>query len=95
MSRGGGIKKVSSLLEKYTGRLQAPEKTVVRGFCKAVKEILGLDIDEKWVSYTPATRTLGLRIPGTLKTEIQLKKKSLLEHMQTDVGAKNTPNDIV
>lgn len=95
MARGEGIKKLSALFDVYVKRLSAPQRTVVDGFCEAVESVLGVSLDSTHISYTPASRTITLRLPGAIKSEILLQKKVILEAVEKKLGQKNTPRDII
>lgn len=95
MARGEGIKKVSDLFETYRKRLKAPQKTIVSSFQEVVRDLYGIEVKAEYVTYTPFSRTLSLKAPGTLKTEIILRKGEILAHIKGRLGVQNAPKDII
>lgn len=96
MRKGSGeIKKVGDLFDKYRQTLKAPQKTVVRAFCEVVDDLLDITVDEKKISYTPASRTLSFKVGGPLKSEILLHKQEIMTHLKGRLGEKSAPKDIL
>jgi len=96
MRKGSGeIKKVGDLFEKYRQTLKAPEKTVIRAFCGVVEDLLNITIDEKKISYSPASRTLSFKRGGPLKSEILMYKTEILTHLKGRLGEKSAPKEII
>jgi hypothetical protein len=94
MARGEGIKKLSSLFDRYKHALIAPERSVITCFCEVVEDLYGWQLKTDIVSYQPNTKTLQVRASGVFKTEIQLHKEEILTHMKGRLGVKNTPKEI-
>ena len=95
MARGEGIKPVSNLFEKYKKTLRAPQGSVVKAFCEVVEDLYGWQISEDKVSYTPATKVLGVAVSGPLKTELKLKQTEILSHLKGRLGEHSSPEEIV
>ncbi len=95
MARGEGVKKISDLFETYRKRLRAPESSVAQEFCNVVNETIGIQLALKNVSYKPTTRTLLLKVPGQIKTEILMRKDEILIHMKGRLGEQNAPHDVI
>lgn len=93
--RGEGIKNIGTLFERYKNILRAPQGTVVTTFQEVVEDLLGFKIKKEQCSYKVAARTLGLTLPGPLKTEIMLHKEEILAHIRGRLGDKSAPKDIV
>lgn len=93
--RGQGIVKISDLFKKYAETLQAPQGVVVDAFIDAVHVVLGVRLEKEQCSYTVQTKTLMVRAPGIIKTEIKKQQKQLLDHMRETVGAKSIPKTIL
>ncbi len=95
MARGEGVKHLKDLFQKYRERLIAPEATIINTFIEVVKDVLGIEIKKEAVNYTPANKTISLRVSGVLKNEITLHKEELLQHMKGRVGVKAAPTKIL
>lgn len=94
--RGEGIIRVSTLFEKYKKTLRAPEKSVTNQFLITVREIFPqLTIKESQCLYSPQTKTLSIQISGPVKTEIILKKETILLKMKDALGERSVPRNIL
>ena len=91
----GEIVKISKLFEVYAKRFTAPEKSVIKVFTEVVEELYGVSIGGAQCSYKPATRTILLTVPGTLKSEILLHKNEVLAHITGRLGQKSAPKEIL
>lgn len=90
-----GVVHITNLFEKYKKNLVAPQKTVIDAFQKATQEVVGIELKTHHLSYSPHTKTLSLSVSGTIKTEIFLRKKEVLTHIEKNLGKKNTPTTIL
>jgi len=95
MARGEGVKRVADLFEVYRKRLRAPQKTVVQSFQEVVNDVCGIVLKKDTVSYATNSRTISLKVPGQIKTEIMFKKDEILVHLKGRLGPKNAPEHIV
>ncbi|MEM9336753.1 MAG: hypothetical protein AAGA35_02785 [Patescibacteria group bacterium] len=86
MPRSRELKKVSDLFDKYKQILIPPQKTVEKAFTEVVEEVLEITIDQKLVSYTPSTNTIGLTVPSVIKQEIKLHQQEVLTHVVGRLG---------
>ncbi len=93
--RGQGIVKISDLFKKYTDVLKAPQGTVVKNFIEVVQDLFGITLRADQCSYSVVSQTLSLRISGTLKTEILLQKKKIIQEMSDRLGEKNKLKEIL
>ncbi len=96
MRKGRGeIVKLSSLFEKYTKTLKAPQGVVTSCFIEVVFELLKLEITKEKLTYSVTTKVLSVRVSGPLKSEIMLRKKEILNHMKGRIGEQGAPRDIM
>jgi hypothetical protein len=93
--RGEGIKRINDLFEGYKGRFIAPKRTIVDAVVEVVKDLYDITLDAGDVLYTPSTKTVTLRAPGPLKTEVMLRKDEIIVHLKGRLGEKNAPNAII
>lgn len=90
-----GVVHITNLFEKYKKTLRAPQKSVIDAFKKAAEEVVGVELKTHHTSYSPHTKTLSLSVSGPVKTEILLRKKEILTHIEKNLGRKNTPTTIL
>ncbi len=96
MRKGRGeIVKLSTLFEKYTKTLRAPQGIVTDCFREVVDELIKLAIPKEKVKYSVHSKTLSVSVSGPLKTEIQLRKKEILAHMKGRLGEQSAPKEIL
>ncbi len=93
--RGQGIKKVSDLFAKYKKQLHAPEGVVLDACIGVIEDLFSLTLEKNQCSFSPRTKTLTLRIPGPLKSEILLRKKEVLTHIRGRVPGSTYPEEIL
>jgi len=89
--RGGEVKKVGDLFDKYKRTLRAPQGIVTDAFIEVVTDLVGIEIPKERISYSVHNKTLTMRISGPLKSEILLKKKEILTHMKGRIGEQSVP----
>lgn len=96
MRKGRGeITKLSTLFEKYKKTLKAPQGVITDCFIEVVSELVKIDIPKESLKYSVHTRTLSVRVSGPLKSEIQLRKKEILNHMKGRLGEQSAPLEIL
>lgn len=93
--RGGDIKKISDLFEKYKTILKAPQGVVIDTFIEVVSDLIGIEIPKERVRYTVHNKTLYVRVSGALHTEIKLKEKEIISHMKGRLGPHSAPKVIL
>ncbi len=93
--RGGEVKKLSDLFEKYKKTLIAPEATVVNAFIEVVDDLLGFKIPKEKIKYQPGSKTLSILSGGALRSEIKMREKEILTHLKGRLGEKGAPKVIL
>ncbi|MFT7507151.1 MAG: hypothetical protein ACI92I_000290 [Acidimicrobiales bacterium] len=94
IQRGGEVKKIGDLFEKYKRTLRAPQGIIVDAFIEVVGDLVGIEIPKERISYSVHNKTLTTQISGPLKTEILLKKEEILMHMKGRIGEQSVPKEI-
>lgn len=89
------MKPISDLFSKYKNTLKAPQKSVEKEVLEVINTTTPHTLTEKQVSYTPNTRTIYLKIPSVLKSEILFHQKEILEKVTTKLGVGNAPKTIL
>lgn len=93
--RRGEIKPIKDLFSKYRQTLIAPQKTVELEVIRVVGELTGLTLKEDQVTYTVASRTLGITAPSLIRQELKLHHKHILSELKKRLGVKNAPEQIL
>ena len=94
-NRGQGIKKLSSLFDKYKNNLIAPERSVIHSFFEVVEDLYGWEIPKQYVSFNTKNKIISIKTSGVLVSEIKLHKKEILHHLKGRLGEKGGPKDLV
>lgn len=95
MARGEGVKRISTLFDKYKNTLRAPQGSVINTFCEVVDELIGVRVKKEQVSYNTYNKTIVLNSPGVIKSEIKINKKEILNHLKGRLGVGSAPKDII
>jgi hypothetical protein len=85
------MKRVGDLFEKYRKTLKAPQGSVEKVAIEVVGSVTGFKLKPEQVTYTVATRTLHLKIPGLLKSEIKFHHQAILTIMREKLGEQACP----
>jgi hypothetical protein len=88
------MKRLGDLFEHYRTKFKAPQASVEKECLVIIKELTQFDLQLSQVEYTVSTRTLSLRVPSILRTEILLRKTEILEKLKAHLGADNCPTYI-
>lgn len=89
------MKRIGDLFEKYKTRLKAPQSTVEKECIKVIAEVTGHQLASGSVSYTVSTRTISLRVPSLLKSEIRFHHQTILKKLEENLGKETAPVVIV
>ena len=88
------MKHISDLFERYKNKIKPPQSAVINEFVGVVKEVLDFDIKPDQCSYTVTTKTIHLKTPSVLKSEILRQKNTILGALKKQLGT-NSPEQIV
>ncbi len=88
------MKKIGDLFLKYKKNLKPPQKTVEKACIDKIFEITGFKLEPNQVIYTLSTRTVFLKIPSILKSEIKFHYQKVLDDLEKDLGKLNSPKQI-
>lgn len=89
--RRGELVKVSALFEKYLLTLKAPQRTVEKAACTAINEVTGLSLAVEQVSYTVSTKTLYIKAPALIRSEIKIRNEEIFVALQKYLGTGENP----
>jgi len=89
------MKQLGDLFEKYRTRIKAPQATVEKEFIQVVLEVTGFNLSLNQVTYTVSTRTISLKVPSILKTELKFHYTAILQILETRLGVDGSPKVIL
>lgn len=89
------MKAIGDLFEKYRNKIKAPQGSVKKRCVLVIKEVTGFDIKIEEMEYTVSTRTLYLKVPSILKSELKFHHKKILTQLKQDLGEEVAPKFIV
>lgn len=88
------MKQISALFEKYKNHFKPPQSSVEKAAAEVIKEVTGFSVAAEKIDFTVSTKTLSLRVPSILKTEILFKQQDILEALRERLGADSAPQKI-
>lgn len=88
------MKHISDLFARYAHKIQAPQGSVIKVFSTICTEEFKLPIKVEHCSYTVSTKTLYLKAPSLLKSELLQKKPQVLAALRQQLG-QSAPVDII
>lgn len=89
------MKAIGDLFESYKKRLKAPQGSVKKQCVHTIKEVTGFDVSLDEMEYTVSTRTLYLKVPSILKSELKFHHKKILTRLKEELGEDVAPKFIV
>ncbi len=89
------MKQLGDLFEKYRTRIKAPQATVEKECIQVVLEVTGFNLNLNQVTYTVSTRTISLKVPSILKTELKFHYAAILQILETRLGVDGSPKVIL
>ena len=89
------MKHMSSLLESFQKRFTPPQASVEKRVAEIICEITPLTIKPEQVSYSVGSKTISLKVPSILKSELQHHKATILGRLESEMGIKNSPKTIL
>lgn len=94
-ARRGELTKVGSLFDKYLKVLKPPQSSVEKVACEVINEVVGCRLLPHQVSYTVATRTLYVKAPGLIRTEVTLKRTEVLYRLKERLPGNDSPETLL
>jgi UDP-2,3-diacylglucosamine pyrophosphatase LpxH len=85
------MKRMGDLFEKYKTRFKAPQASVEKECIAVIKELTGFELTTTQVVYTVTTRTISLRVPSILKSELRFHQQAILAELENRLGKGGCP----
>lgn len=83
------------MFEKYKTRLRAPQATVEKQCVAVVKEVSGFELALDQVEYTVSTRTIALKVPSVLKSELRFYTPQIMQELENRLGKDGCPKVVL
>lgn len=82
---------LGNLLLRYKKNLKPPQASVQKEFVAVVEEVTGLILRNDQVEYSVATKTIVLKTPSLLRSELKLKHPEIMSLLVERLGRENAP----
>lgn len=89
------MKQLGDLFEKYRTRIKAPQATVEKECAQVIQELTGYTVNSSQITYTVSTRTISIKAPSVLKSELKFHYASILQILETRLGVDGSPKTIL
>ncbi len=86
---------LGNLLLRYKKIIKPPQQSVVIEVVSVIKEVVGIDVIAKQFEYTVSSRTVYIKTPSILRTEIVKRKSEILKALSERLGENNCPLNII
>jgi hypothetical protein len=89
------VSQLGNLIERYKKILKPPQASVEKEFIMVAKEVVGIELKPNQVSYTVSTKTIYIKAPSLLRSELLLYKVEILLNLKERLGDQNSPTTIL
>lgn len=89
------VHQLGNLLARYKAILKPPQASVEKECLMVIKEVSGIELLPHQVSYTVSTRTLVLKTPSLLRSELMLHRQAILTELKKRLGEKGSPDTLL
>ena len=86
---------LGNLLERYKRCFTPPQASVEKECITVIKEVCDIGLLPHQVSYTVSTRTIAIKAPSLLRSELRLHHEAILVALGKRLGNKNSPHTII
>lgn len=86
---------LGNLLLKYKALLKPPQASVEKECIKVIQEVTRIELLPHQVSYTVSTRTLNIKAPSLLRSELMLHREAILGGLKRQLGEKSAPTTLL
>ena len=86
---------LGNLLQRYKKCFTPPQASVEKECIIVIKKICDIGLLPHQVSYTVATRTIAIKAPSLLRSELRFHHEAILIELKKYLGDKNSPNTII
>ncbi len=83
------------LLLRYKTILKPPQASVEKEAVAVITEVTGITLTTAQLSYTVHTRTLTIKAPSLLRSELYLKREVILSTLRQRLGEQSAPTTLI
>jgi hypothetical protein len=88
------IQQLGNLLDRYKRHLKPPQASVEKECIYIIKELYGFVILPQQVSYSVSTKTLHIKTPSIMRSELVMKYPEIIHELKQRLG-ESAPQMIV
>jgi hypothetical protein len=88
-------RQLGRLLERYKTLLKPPQASVEKECITVIEEITGIALRPHQVHYTVTSRTLTIKAPSILRSELSLHRTDILVALKNRLGEGSAPTTII
>jgi hypothetical protein len=86
---------LGNLLLRYKKIFKPPQQSVLLEVVAVIKDVLKIDVSPSQFSYTVSSRTVYIKTPSIIKTEILKKKEVIKKALNERLGDHHSPVDFI
>lgn len=86
---------LGNLLERYRRILKPPQASVEKEAIIVITSITGITLLPQQLSYVVGSRTLVIKAPSIIRSELKIHHPNIVKELQTRLGAQNAPSVII
>lgn len=86
---------LGNLLARYTHLLKPPQSSVELAAIKSIEQVTGVTLKPTQLAYTVSTRTLVIKAPSVVRSELSLSHTQILQSLKEDLGVGNAPLHLI
>lgn len=86
---------LGNLLAKYQKLFKPPQATVEKACIEVIADVCGVTLLPHQVEYNVATKTLQLKTPSLLRSELKMKSQLVLDELAKRLDASTTPTTLL
>jgi hypothetical protein len=86
---------LGNLLERYKRVLKPPQASVEKECVQVIKDLLGVELALSQVSYTVHSKTIYIKAPSVLRSELSRSYPLILRELKARLGEGSSPQTIL
>jgi hypothetical protein len=86
---------LGNLLERYKRILKPPQATVEKEAIIVIATLTNITLLPHQLSYTVSSRTLIIKAPSIIRSELKIHHPAIVKDLQGRLGAQNAPSTII
>lgn len=86
---------LGNLFLRYKHLLKPPQSSVELAAIKTIERVTGITLTRSQLVYTVSTRTLIIKAPSLIRSELSLSHSQILAALVEDLGVGNAPLHLI